>query len=170
MLNGPIPGENFTSNTKNQAWHRPPEFNDLNKAMDAIGQRLLKRKSAKGILSFLENGVPVATITQMFLMSGVGAGKWTVDFALLLAGPTARLIELMAKGYDVEYSMGIEEDDNPVPTKAFFSGLKSVNSGKVDSAVKEASTEFDALKEEVSQESSGFMGMGSQEEDTEGLM
>lgn len=163
LLDGPIPGENYTSDTKNYPWHRPPEYKDIDKAMDAVGKRLLKRKSAMGILSMIEGGVDIATITQMFLMSGVGAGKWTVDFAILLAGPTARLIELMAKGYEIEYNLGIDEEDIYVPTKALFDFKKrSASKGKTDSALSAAKEEFETIKADAS-ESQGFMSMGAEE-------
>ncbi len=75
--------------------------------MDFIAEKLMERKSAAGVVTLLEAGVPVSTMVSTFLLSGMGAGKWTPDFALLLAGPTARIMELMAKGAKVSnYNMG----------------------------------------------------------------
>ena len=33
-FDGPIPGENFTSETKNYPWHRPPEITDYDEALE----------------------------------------------------------------------------------------------------------------------------------------
>lgn len=122
-FSAPIPGENYTSDTKNYAWHRPPEHTDLDKAVDDIAKKLFAKESSVGLFTMLENGATVADLAQILLMSGVEKGKWTVDFALLLAGPTAHIISLMAKGYNIKYDMGIEDKTVPM-TKAFFDGFK----------------------------------------------
>ncbi len=121
---GPIPGENFTSDTKNYAWHRPPEFTDLDKAIDMIAKRLLSEEHSFGVVTMLKVGIPVAAITEIFLMSGIGSGKWTVDFALLLAGPVSHIITLMAEAYDIDYEMGID-DPKPKTTAAFLKELQN---------------------------------------------
>lgn len=125
-LDGPIPGENYTADTKNFPWHRPPEFTDLDKAIDMIGKKLMSEDSAIGILTMIENGATLVDLAQIFLMSGVSAGKWTLDFALLLAGPTAHIMYLMAKSDGIKCEIGIEEKTQPI-TKAFFDGAKKTN-------------------------------------------
>lgn len=138
---GPIPGENYTSDTKNYAWHRPPEFDDLDKAIEYIGARLTSEESAVGVLAMMEAGIPVADLTQMFLMSGVGAGKWTLDFALLLAGPVAHMMQIMGKGYGIPINMGLDDKNTP-PTKAFFEAVTEINRAKAKAAGRKA---FDAI-------------------------
>ena len=36
-------------------------------------------------------------------------GYWTVDFGILLAGPIAKILTIIAKTFDVKYELGIEE-------------------------------------------------------------
>lgn len=139
-FDGPIPGENFTSDTKNYPWHRPPEHTDLDTAIDEIAKRLLDEDSATGILTMLANGVTIVEITDMFLTSGIGAGKWTVDFALLLAGPTSHIFYMMAKAYGIECEMGIDNTTPPI-TKAFFDGFKSVDAASVQDAMADVDVE-----------------------------
>ena len=126
---GPIPGENFTSDTKNYPWHQPPEFTDINKALDMLGKKLTDFKRANGILSIIEMGVPVVRVADMILTAGIGEGKWTPDFALLLAGPTTRMIELICVGFEVEYTLGIEEDPDDFETSNFFKEEKKLQEG-----------------------------------------
>jgi len=133
-FDAPIPGENFTSDTKNYPWHRPPEFNDLDAAIDEIAKKLLDEDSAVGILTMLEGGVTIVELTDMFLTSGMGAGKWTLDFALLLAGPTSHILYLMAKSYGIECDLGID-DKTPKITKSFFDGFKPIDAKKAKAAV-----------------------------------
>jgi hypothetical protein len=161
-IDGPIPGENYTSDTRNYPWHRPPELTDIDAALDVCAKRLTQKKSAMGILTLLEAGATVTAVTDMFLTSGIGAGKWTPDFAILMAGPVARMIELLAKGAEIEYRMGIE-DNEPQVTINFFKGLQNVSSKKIDSGItnlEEGQQDIPtdtAPQEEVSK-AQGFMG------------
>ena len=149
--NGPIPGENFTSDTRNYAWHRPPEHVDLDAAIEDMFKKIMEPKAAHALLTFLEMGMTVATATNILTLKGVEKGKWTVDTMLLLSGPTARMIELMAKDAGIKYRMGLD-DDEPAPTSAFFE--KAAN-GDIKTPSKESMNE---IKEEVksSVKSKGF--------------
>ena len=113
MMSGPLPGEHFTSDTKSQPWHRPPRFETQEDAMEHIFEDLVgnERKSEKVVAS-MEVGLPISVMTEMYLQAGIGMGKWTVDFALLLAGPTAHLFKLMGDMYGVKYEMGLDEKDD----------------------------------------------------------
>lgn len=168
--NGPIPGENFASDTKNYPWHQPPEFVDINKALDMLSVKLTDFKRANGILTMVEMGSPLTRVADMILTAGIGEGKWTPDFALLLAGPVTRMIELLCIGFEVDYEIGIEEDEDDFVTSTFF---------KEESNIKENATGFKILKEEMpdikqeaSQQSggeadlqqSGFMAMKAPQE------
>lgn len=155
--NGPIPGENYTSDTKNYAWHRPPEFNDTDKAIEAIGQKLMADDNSYGVLTMLEMGVQVSTIVEMIITSGIGGGKWTVDQGLQLAGPTSHIICLLAKGYGVKYDMGINQKSS-MPTKAFFDGFKKVDPAKAQNAAQGVDLSVVEDKAKTQTPGGGMMG------------
>lgn len=159
---GPIPGENYTSDTRNYPWHRPPEFTDIDKAIDMIAKRMFSEEG-RGAVVMLKAGIDVASITEMFLMSGVGAGKWTVDFALLLAGPVSHILCLMAEAYDIEYDLGIE-DKTPKQTAAFLKEMR-----KDEEAKKLVLRQIPQIQEQAAEQvpeappaGGGFMGMAQQ--------
>lgn len=149
---GPIPGENYTADTKNYPWHRPPEFADLDKAIEMSAKRLTEENNAISILTMIEAGVSVASITEMYLMSGIGAGKWTVDQALLLAGPVSHIICLMCKGYGVKYDLGVDNKKTPI-TSVFMKEMKKINAPKAKKAGQEVAKQVEDVKEKAS----GFM-------------
>lgn len=157
-MDGPIPGENYTSDTKNYPWHRPPEYTDMDSAIEASFKKLTDENAANGILTMLEMGATVASLTETFLMSGIGAGKWTPDFAILMAGPVSHIIYLMAKGYDIDCDLGIEEKSK-APTTAFFKAVKKDKS-KVADAVE--GIDVEAIKGNAPK--GGFMGMQNRQE------
>ena len=37
--NAPIPGANYTSDTRNYPWHRPPDITDVDEALEHIMER-----------------------------------------------------------------------------------------------------------------------------------
>ena len=158
--NGPIPGENYTSDTKNYPWHRPPDITNLDKGIEAIAKQISTKEGVFGILNTLQMGIPVVQVATIIVTSGIGAGKWTPDYAVLLAGPCARLIQIMADNAKIKYDMGLE--DKPIPTIEFFKGLKEVNSDDVKIAG-EAVTKAEpgVLKEAAKAKSGGFMSMTS---------
>jgi hypothetical protein len=83
QFDGPIPGENFTSDTKNYPWHRPPQHTELDDAIEDAYKTLLEKNASVSVITLLELGVSAAQIADMFCTSGIGKGKWTVDYASL---------------------------------------------------------------------------------------
>jgi len=154
-MDGPIPGENFTSDTKNYPWHRPPEHTDLNEAIEYSIKHMTKRQAAFGLLTALEAGVTVAEATRAFVISGISSGKWTPDFAILMAGPIARIIQTMAKGYGIKAELGLDPDAG-VPTKAHlnFDPNAQADPKKVDKAIEAVDT--DTIQAEAKSKRKGF--------------
>jgi hypothetical protein len=166
----PIPGENYTSDTKNYAWHRPPEITDLDKAIEVSIKQLTEKNAAYQLLTVLQAGVSVVQATDMFVTAGIGAGKWTPDFAILLAGPVSHMMKLMAEGYGIKYQMGLE--DKPMPTIAFLKAQNQISLGRKEAW--EAGQKVVAKTEEIKDKaaaqapgSGGFMGEGSTEAATD---
>lgn len=152
---GPIPGENFTSDTKSYPWHQPPEFSDVSSALDKMAIKLTTPKVARGIMAFADAGFPLTRITQMIIMEGIAQGKWTVDMGLLLAGPFCKIIEIMCDSHDIDYKLGIEEEDS-FNTGTFFKGSieleKSAKSSNLYEIVKQ---ELPAIENAAEETSSG---------------
>lgn len=154
---GPIPGENYTSDTKNYPWHRPPEVTELDKGIETAIKQLSSRKGAFGLLNSLQAGVTVVQATDMLITSGIGAGKWAPDLGLLLAGPVARMIEIMAKDAGIEFAMGLEDDY--VPTMKYYKKKAEITSEVADSAVSALQANKGAIAppKDEPMPSSGFM-------------
>lgn len=159
LLAGPIPGENFTSDIKNHPWHRPPEFDDLDMAIEYSAKKLTSQDASMSILTLLKNDVSVAAITDMYVTNGIMQGKWTVDYALLMAGPISEIIALLADGAKVKYRMGIE-DTGPMFTNAFFEEMEELTekeevAGDISGKAVELSI---SSQSDIEASQSGFMG------------
>lgn len=144
---GPIPGENYTSDTKNYPWHRPPDITSIDKGIEASIKQLASKQGSYGLLNMLQMGVSVCKAAEMFVMSGIGSGKWTPDFAILIAGPIAKMMKIMADGAGIKYDMGLEDD--PIPTISFYEGLKKVDTQSVSHAQEAAANAMPEIKSDI---------------------
>lgn len=156
-IDGPIPGANYTSDTKNYPWHRPPEATNLDTAIDLAAKQLLSEEASFGIITMLEMGMDVATMTDMFITSGIGAGKWSVDLGILLAGPVSHILCLMAEGYEIEYDLGLDEQIKP-KTSVFYNEIKKK---AADTKIVADNIPIEDVKSKAQEmQVGGFMNMG----------
>jgi hypothetical protein len=111
--NGPIPGENFTSNTKNYPWHRPPDETDyvtiVNKSVKSLLGNVEKTSVA---LTALEQGDTIVDFVTGILRVMVGKGKLPIDMAVLAAGPIAKAVETIAEEAEIEFKRGWKQEPN----------------------------------------------------------
>jgi hypothetical protein len=155
MPSGPIPGENFTTNEKNYPWHRPPDYTDMDSALEKVVAEFEDDPSVMHkYMSFLSVGVPVTSVTDMIVTKGISKGYWTVDFGILLAGPIAKVLTIIAKTFDVKYELGIEEELNYPTSTQLEMALKKPD--KQEQALEQARQEV----ETASAQSLGLMGLG----------
>lgn len=124
VFDAPIPGENWTSDPKDYPWHRPPDFVDLDEAVNYFLTTLEDEEQQDAVLALLDMGFDVATITDIIITKGIQDGRWSVDLGILLSGPISHVIVLLAKGRGEKFEMGLETE-NKNPSKAFFKELNA---------------------------------------------
>jgi len=164
LFEGPIPGENFTSDTKNYPWHRPPQITDLDQAIELIAKKVMGEPLCYNIITLLEVGVPVVSIAGIVAMQGIGAGKWTPDYAMILAGPICHIIMIMAESYGVKYKLGLDQDFK-LKTKHYFQMANRVNAVRGT----EEALETEVPKEPMAPTQGGFMNVGKNMIQEEGI-
>lgn len=155
---GPIPGENYTSDTKNYPWHRPPEVTSIDQGVELAAKQLMSDDKASGLLTMLQAGLPISTATDIFVTSGIGAGKWTPDFAILLAGPVSHIIQLMAQAEGIDADLGIDLPKN-TKTISYLNAVKDDQEGI--SAVYKALDDPEVIGH-MEQKVTGIMGAAQQ--------
>lgn len=136
-FDGPIPGENFTADTKNFPWHRPPQYTNLDDCIDAIIQKILDEEASDSFLTMIEMGFTIVDVSQLIVQSGIGKGLWTTDMGILLAGPVAHILVIMARGYGLDFDLGVDPTDKS-PTTAFFRSASKIDPEKAQAVAEEA--------------------------------
>lgn len=156
-FDAPIPGENYTSDTKNYPWHRPPEYTDYDEAIDYVLTLVSGEQQIASAMSLLDAGISLPTVVDMIITGRIANGYVGIDLGILIAGPVARFLEIMALSYDIEVSMG-KDDELPNPSPAYVKSLVS----KVELEEGEEDAEEDTQDADVELPSSGLMGAPSQ--------
>lgn len=111
----PIPGSSLT-NSKDSPypWESPPQFTELQPAIDALFLELTEPEAYHSIINLIDNGLPVGDITQIVLTDGFQKGMWNPDLLLLLVEPTMYMILALAEKagiMDAIIYRGEEEED-----------------------------------------------------------
>lgn len=153
-FDAPIPGENFTSDTKNYPWHRPPEYTDYDESIDYVLTLMSGEQQIASAMSLLGGGISLPTVVDMIITGRIANGYIGIDLGILIAGPVARFLEIMAMSYDIEVSMG-RDDELPMPTPAYVKSL--VNQVAQDEEEGEAEDILDE-QENPTDPSMGLMG------------
>lgn len=146
---GPIPGENYTSDTRNYPWHRPAELNDYVDVVEKAVTNLDVPERTALMIALMETGESIIDIVTGMTRIAVSQGKIPIDMAILAAGPVARMLEVIAEKSEINYDRGWDQKPRLVTAE-----LLRAMGGKVDP---------DNLEEEVSD-------VADMPEDTSGLM
>lgn len=108
---GPIPGANLLADPRKYPWHRPPEIIEYDEAVDYMLNKISEDEQSELIYSLLQIDINVPTIVSSLLMQAISRGKIPIDLAVLVAGPMARYIEIIAKMEGYKYDMGLDDSD-----------------------------------------------------------
>lgn len=124
-FDGPIPGENYTSDTRNYPWHRPPQITRYDDAVEYVVNKISEEKSITAITSLMEAGANLTTLVSMINMINVGNGKYPIDLSILIAGPVARYLKIIADRNDIDVKIG-NEDERQVITLEYLKGMAGI--------------------------------------------
>lgn len=159
MIDAPIPGENYTADTRNYPWHRPADFDNFNDVVDHLISTLEKPTGVSLVYSMLDLDVPISGIVTALLLQSISKGRIHIDMAILAAGPLARHIEIFAKKNDLKYEMGDAPSDEVIYTPTEL---------KLAMGISDPSQEEDPVAVEPLQVSDGgIMAQPSLEDTTE---
>ena len=111
QFGGPIPGQSLTKEPGAAPWEKPPQFVDIDDAMQFVFERVTEPRAAHKLLALMEAGVPVTSIVETILKTGFMEGKWTPDLMLLMIKPLAAVLIKIAQMYEVEFVSGAEDED-----------------------------------------------------------
>lgn len=83
LFQGALPGQSLTKEMGSSPMDMPPQYTDINQALEHIFDLLTTPKQVTRLVLLLKKGVPAEYIARSILFAGFAKGKWTPDMALL---------------------------------------------------------------------------------------
>jgi hypothetical protein len=179
-VDGPIPGANYTSDTRNYPWHRPPEYTDYDDAVEYLITKINEPESLDLVMSLLELKMDVTSVVTSLLLQSISKGKIPIDLAILIAGPVARYVGIIASEAGIKPKMTVETANKMriTPTSLKMS-LGIVDGGKMpplppEEPVSEegglmAKPQLEDIRAASDEEQSVMLGSNDDEEPDNGL-
>lgn len=158
--NAPIPGANYLSDTRNYAWHRPPDIMDYDDAVGYMIDKIDEPEKKELVFAMLGIDAQISTVVSTLLLQSISKGKIGIDLAILIAGPLARYIEISAKDVGIKYDMGIDNKDRVAITPSLLKLALGMNIDDEEEDIPQAAVQ-DVVQEAATD---GLMGMPAQEE------
>lgn len=158
MFDAPVAGANYTADTRNYPWHRPPDLVNYDEGVDYIINKLQDPEQLETVYALLKIDIQVSTVVTSLLMQAISRGKFSIDLAILMAGPLARYIGIIADEQDIKYDMGVGDEDR---IKITPTSLKMAL-GIID----DDEEPEEVLEEPIVEASGGLMGAPSADEVT----
>ena len=146
----PIPiGGSLTDAPKSRTWQNPPKLVNV----DEIAQKYIDKLSSPAIinsaLDVVETKVPLASMAEALMLSGVAAGVHTIDAGLLVMPVIIEMLKTIADIHNVEYTVFPADPDDT-----------QISSRIINSAIKKAMAKKETMPEETTKpvvELSGLM-------------
>ena len=113
-FNAPIPGESLTASPSTpNAWERPPQYADEDKAMEELYLLLTEKDRLKDLVKIIDDGVPLDEIAQVILYRGYTQGQYNPDLMLMMIEPTIYLLIAIADYAEIkDYTLYEGEEDD----------------------------------------------------------
>jgi hypothetical protein len=109
----PIPGSSLTNSPDAPyAWEQPPQFVELQPAIDALFIELTEPEAYHSTMDLVRNEVPIADIAQVILTDGFQKGMWNPDLMLLLIEPTMYMIIAFAEKAGIQEYVTYQGEEN----------------------------------------------------------
>ncbi len=84
VFHGPIPGQSLTKPMGSMQCENPPQYPDLDSALEHVFQALTDPRQVTRLCLVLKKGVPVEYLARSIIFSGFGKGMWTPTVGLMM--------------------------------------------------------------------------------------
>jgi hypothetical protein len=131
----PVPaGGSWTDAPKSRPWQNPPKLVNIDELAQQYIDRMSSAKIINSTLDVLETKVPLASMAEAMMLSGVAAGIHTIDAGLLVMPVIIEMLKTAADMHGVEYKIfaddGVEESE--IPNRVITAAIKKAMTSKED--------------------------------------
>lgn len=141
------PGISWTAPSKGRPWMNQPKVVDVSSVAQGYINSLGQAEAANDILDALESKIPLATIAETFMLTGVHKGRHTLDAGILVMPVIIELLQSIAdlnKIKTVKYTEDLEKGTTVHP-RVIRQFMEQANAPVEEPVVEEAVTEPSGL-------------------------
>lgn len=124
----PVPaGISWTAPEKSRAWQNPPKYTKLSDVANNYIAMLSSKDMANNVLDALDTKVPLASLAEAIMLTGVHKGAHTLDTGMLVMPIIIEMLKTVAMIHDIKTVTYSEEYDDMrvIPTRAIKMALAS---------------------------------------------
>lgn len=112
------PGISWTAPSKGRPWMSAPKVVNIGAVAQGYIDSLGQAEAANDILDALETGMPLATIAETFMLTGVNKGRHTLDAGILVMPVIIEVLQAIAdlnKIETVKFTQDLEKNTSVHP-------------------------------------------------------
>jgi len=157
----PIAGQSLTAEVGNRPWQNPPQFANIDDAINFYVPKLLDPAFSEQLLDVIEMGVPLTTIANGMQVGGVMQGLHTIDIGILVIPVLVEMMTLIAEEEGIEYNSGIEDKGQQLPSDSTISLAMKKAREKMGKEEPQQPMEEEPMEEPQGPPTTGLMGRRS---------
>jgi hypothetical protein len=123
----PVPaGISWTAPPKGRPWSNPPKFVDVSDVAQQYIDKLSSSDIVNNVLDAIETKVPLASLAEALMLSGVNAGAHSLDTGILVMPVIIEMLKTAAELHNTDYIVFAEEatEGDAVPERVIRQAIK----------------------------------------------
>jgi hypothetical protein len=129
----PVPaGGSWTDTPKSRPWQNPPKLVNVDEIAQGYIDRMSSAKMINSMLDVLDTKVPLASMAEAMMLSGVAAGIHTIDAGLLVMPVIIEMLKTAADMHGVDYKVFADDglEESQLSTRVINSAIKKAMTSK----------------------------------------
>ena len=159
MFEAPVPGQSLTKEPGKYPWESPPQFNNIDEAMNHYMNRFQDEKVMFNLFSLMEAKVPVTSIAESMILHGFAEGLYNPDVGMLVANDLMEILVAMAEEAEIPYELGARDDMSEEYRRA--GQLKAVMAEREKGDVPKVKEVIEEAKPQQTPQQGGLMAKAS---------
>jgi len=156
----PIPGQSLTEEPGKYIFEKPPEFTDVDDAVEyVVGNIAENPEAVEKFEKLMITGMPIESIVNTISFTGFTEGKWTPDIAELIKPPLSAFFVILAQEENIPAVMFNSGDPEILPDDQVIASMREGNPEAFN--VLQQQAQMDAMPRPPMSERS-FMEMGDE--------
>lgn len=158
VFDAPIPGMAMTHELGARPWQNPPQYTTVEEAIEYYVPRMANDEFSEQLLDVMQMGIPLTTIANTIMISGVMDGRHSADVGILIMPVLIEMMQFLGDNADVKYKTGLDDEKGTRSSLALLAVEKL--------RIEESMQDKDKTEEPVEEE----LPMDMPEEEPKGLM